>query len=314
MAYKHDFNVFVGAQTGVFKGVKLNENAVIEKNLSGLKLNPVEDEVTAIAWGDEEEKEILLGLVNQTVKVFNSDLQDFTSVIDVKCGTGPLRGVCKYGSSVLTAVDSGEVKLWSNDSLDGTELAIKTGSKIDRMRHNPFNKDVIAVGGVEADLSLWNLEAEDKCIFKAKNVPHNYLELRVPIWVSDIAFMPDGQKIATCSRHGHLRLYDPKAQRRPVLNMQIPEQALTAISPCSREHHVIVGSGTGLMMLVDMRGKGLELNRYKGFAGGVRDIVCHPSEPYILSVSLDRFLRLHHLETKTLLHKVRTISQSRNNS
>ncbi|XP_071449887.1 WD repeat-containing protein 74 isoform X2 [Hetaerina americana] len=208
------------------------------------------------------------------------------------------------GWSILTAVESGELNLWTEGSTPRIKQSIKTGPCIDRMRQNPYEKEIIAVGGQESDLSLWNLEAEEKCTFRAKNVPHNYLQLRVPIWVSDIAFMQNSQKIATCSRYGHLRLYDTKAQRRPVISMDIPEQALTSISACSKEHHVIVGSGTGLLMMVDLRGKGLQSNRYKGFAGGVRDIVCHPTDPYILSVSLDRYLRLHHLHSKELLQKV----------
>ncbi|POI19974.1 hypothetical protein CIB84_016281 [Bambusicola thoracicus] len=42
----------------------------------------------------------------------------------------------------------------------------------------------------------------------------------------------------------------------------------------------------------------------KGVAGSVRGLQCHPSLPIVASCGLDRFLRLHNLDDKRLLHKV----------
>lgn len=75
--------------------------------------------------------------------------------------------------------------------------------------------------------------------------------------------------------------------------------------PCS---HVIVGSGTGQMNLVDLRSKGLVMNKYKGFTGSIKAIACPEENPYIVSVSLDRHFRIHHLHTKELLFKVSATS------
>lgn len=73
------------------------------------------------------------------------------------------------------------------------------------MRHNKFNKNIIATGGKEHPLQLYDLE-QDKVTFKEKNVRHDWLEMRVPIWVSDIGFLPDSSKIATCSRYGYVSI------------------------------------------------------------------------------------------------------------
>lgn len=67
---------------------------------------------------------------------------------------------------------------------------------------------------------------------------------------------------------------------------------------------IIVGSGKGKLNLIDLRRSGTVLNTYKGFAGGVTDVACSMSKPYVASVSLDRYLRIHHLETKELVKKV----------
>ena len=44
------------------------------------------------------------------------------------------------------------------------------------------------------------------------------LQLEVPIWVSDIIFLKQESKVAISSRHGHIRLYDTRANRRPVIS------------------------------------------------------------------------------------------------
>lgn len=43
---------------------------------------------------------------------------------------------------------------------------------------------------------------------------------------------------------------------------------------------------------------------YKGFAGGIRCISCLSEQQMVASCGLDRFLRIHHLHNRKLLHKV----------
>lgn len=61
------------------------------------------------------------------------------------------------------------------------------------------------------------------------------------------------------------------------------------------------------MKLVDLRKPSKVLNTYKGFLGSVTGIACSMSEPHVVSVSLDRYLRIHHIDTKQLLRKVNVI-------
>lgn len=58
------------------------------------------------------------------------------------------------------------------------------------------------------------------------------------------------------------------------------------------------------MNLIDLRKSSTVLNTYKGFAGGITGIACSMDNPYVASVSLDRYLRIHHIDTKELLKKV----------
>jgi hypothetical protein len=67
----------------------------------------------------------------------------------------------------LTAVASGHVKICSH--VKDSNNILDTGGSLEKMRHSPVNKDIIAVGGKENDLKLWNLE-QKTCTFAAKNV------------------------------------------------------------------------------------------------------------------------------------------------
>lgn len=68
---------------------------------------------------------------------------------------------------LLTAVASGHVKVCSH--VPDSSNIIDTGGSIEKMRHSSVNADIIAVGGKENDLKLWNLE-QKTCTFAAKNV------------------------------------------------------------------------------------------------------------------------------------------------
>ena len=69
-----DFNVFVGAETGILKGVNVNVKGNIVKNFHNLKSLEKQFEITCSSFG-EGEGEILMGLRNQSVKVAQAVMQ-----------------------------------------------------------------------------------------------------------------------------------------------------------------------------------------------------------------------------------------------
>ncbi|KAG7197165.1 hypothetical protein KM043_007247 [Ampulex compressa] len=304
MSYKDDFNVFVGGKSGVFKGAKIDKKACILKNIQSLVSIKDDDEVTTISWGDDEEKEILIACGvkrDRSVKIYDTECGMFTCSFFCNVGKGSTNGISRYDSAILTAVDSGEVKVWRFDEQD--QIVINAGENLHRMRHSKANKNIIATGGREHKLKLFDLEKQAQT-FVEKNLPHDWLQLRVPIWISDIGFLPNTDHVVTTGRYGHIRLYDAKAQRRPVIHMDVKDEALTTLAITPREKQIIIGTGKGGMNLVDLRKPGRVLNTYKGAVGGITGIACSKSYPYVASVGLDRYLRVHHMDTKAQLKAV----------
>ena len=142
-------------------------------------------------------------------------------------------------------------------------------------------------------------------VFMAKNVPSDSLELRVPIWITDLCF-PDQDQVAVVSKHGHVRLYDLKGnQRRPIMNLTWEEEALSAITATPNPNEVMVGTTTGHISQYDLRmtHKGLK-RKYRGCTGAIRSLDCHPTRPVFAAVGLDRFLRVFDINKPKPIQKM----------
>ncbi|KAI1903629.1 hypothetical protein AGOR_G00029170 [Albula goreensis] len=294
-------SVWVGSETGILKGVSLAKKQAF--NFCEMSSLSRDQEVCALCWGDAQESEVLVGCANGTVKTFSTEKGIFTE--SRQCGDGwqgKFTGLAVTDSALVTCVESGLVNVWKEGSTDTVE--INAGSSVCRMRQNPSQRHRVATGGKENGLKVWDLERPDSPIFTAKNVRNDWLDLRVPEWVRDMAFIPDSEKIVTCTGHHQVRVYDPASpQRRPVLEAEFGEYPFTALSlPCS-PGSVVVGNTQGQVAMLDLR-KGLVRGCLKGLAGAVRGLQCHPSLPLVASCGLDRFLRIHSLEDRSLQHKV----------
>ena len=70
---------------------------------------------------------------------------------------------------------------------------------------------------------------------------------------------------------------------------------------CCRQ--CILGNAIGEQGLVDLRTK-QTVHCFKGGAGSIRAVLWHPNESVVASCGLDRYLRIHDVNSRQLLHKV----------
>ncbi|CAH2101534.1 unnamed protein product [Euphydryas editha] len=293
-----DIDIFVASKIGSFKHIKYhtdstkNSKKCIE-NLVEIKSLQKDDSITSMVWGNEDQTEILIGKKNQQVQVYNT-LQGFTKTYTADFGTGDIVGLGKHKRRLLAALSSGTVQIWSKKE----NVVVNTGGKLDRMKVYEQDTTLFATGGEENELKVWRI-GEPAPIFTAKNLPHDWLQLRRPVWVSDLTFLAP-ELLAVCSRHGYVRLYDTRAQRRPVCNVEFESMAATCMAPGFDDHHVLVGFGRGQLQQVDLR-NGKPDKGYKGAVGAVTSVVGVGGR--VVSVSLDRHLRVHKANTKELVYK-----------
>ncbi|XP_010631264.1 WD repeat-containing protein 74 isoform X2 [Fukomys damarensis] len=299
-------HVWVGTETGILKGVDLQRKLAANFTTTGQPQR--EAAVNALCWGASDETQILVGCADRTVRRFSTKDGAFQGQRRCPGGEGTFRGLAQADSTFITCVDSGVLRVWRSDDKEAPSdplLELKVGPGVCRMRQNPAQPHVVATGGKENALKVWDLQGSEEPMFKAKNVRHDWLDLRVPVWDQDIQFLPGSQKLVTCTGYHQVRVYDPASpQRRPVLETTFGEYPLTAMTLTPGGNSVIVGNTHGQLAEIDFR-KGRLLGCLKGLAGSVRELQCHPSKPMLASCGLDRILRIHRIQNpRGLEHKI----------
>uniref|UniRef100_A0A8C6SCQ2 WD repeat-containing protein 74 n=1 Tax=Neogobius melanostomus TaxID=47308 RepID=A0A8C6SCQ2_9GOBI len=298
-------DVWLGAETGLLKGVSVSRKQAVNFSSSGgaIRLSR-EQEVRALCWGGAGETEVLVGQADGIVRTFSTEKGAFTA--SRRCGEageGCFSGLLALGPALATCTEKGAVRVWKEDG-DEAVTEVRAGGHVSRMRQSPVDPHRVATGGKENPLKIWDLENPDKPVFSAKNLRDTYLDLRQPHWVRDMAFLPESDKVVTCTSYHQVHIFDPSSpRRRPVLEAVFGEYPLTALSLPADGLTVAVANTQGQMALLDLR-KGMVRGVLKGATGSVRALQCHPSLPLIASCSLDRFLRIHSLQDRKLQHKV----------
>ncbi|KAJ3132468.1 WD repeat-containing protein 74 [Physocladia obscura] len=206
--------------------------------------------------------------------------------------------------------------------------------------------EYFATGGAERDLALWRAiddkdtgTAKLENIWKAKNVPNTYLDLRVPVHITDIQFLPplrtvpsiesvlkhndkksDGKKeesaikpgrIAIVSLHKHYRIYDVSiGKRQPVLSVEVGDMPPKKLALTANGTQGIVTDTTGAALLIDSE-TGSRVGAFKGFHGTITDMVCATEhnedgeKGLFITVGIDRMLRVYERDAKRrLLHQI----------
>jgi ribosome biogenesis protein NSA1 len=88
---------------------------------------------------------------------------------------------------------------------------------------------LIALGGRERELGLWDV-GRGEATWAARNVPHDMLDLRQPVWVTAARFMSSPHVLAVGTAYKQLRVYDVRADRRPVRQMDLKGHRVMAIT------------------------------------------------------------------------------------
>jgi len=299
MTIASPYHVLVGAETGILKGVSVQEQKFT--NLTHLTQASRDNEITAMCWARGSQTHAYVARRSQLVASYDAEQGALTEPWSIKGGAGSIRGLCTHEDRLLSCSESGFLGVWRGCEL---QTSLEVGKDVFTMRNSANDSRLVATGGRENELKLYDLNSLAAPIFTAKNVRNDWLNLRVPVWVTDLAFLPDSQKLVTCTGHSQVRVYDPAVkQRRPVIDMKFEDYALTCMSVRADGNAVVVANTQGNMAQLDLRKK-QECCRYKGFAGALRSVQCHPTEPVLVSCGLDRFLHVHDLNSRAHLSKL----------
>ncbi|KAG0170236.1 WD repeat-containing protein 74 [Apophysomyces sp. BC1015] len=251
---------------------------------------------------------------------------------------GGFVGLYATDTHVATCSSTGNLSYTSlSSSAAGSTTSIASlGSDLNVMRFHQTQSHKFATGGKNSDLCVYDLNALSKTepasettansnkknknqakgvLFKAKNVKNDFLDLQQPVWIRDLQFMSeDANKVVVGTHYHQIRLYDAKAGRRPVLDVEIGKHPITSVHVGKDYNQVLFTDTVSSVGAVDIR-TGKLVARYKGFQGAARDVFVTPQPtfsssssdkaPMLVSVSIDRFLRVHEMTSsyRKLEHK-----------
>lgn len=298
MSVNNKYCVYFGTVRGVLGSTNCKTD---EQTYYELKENE-KSEITCLEWGRTKD-EILIGHKNGKVKLYSSLYKKYTHTLEDLNGEGPVTGIAVINNSLLIARENGIINQWSKMQSNYFSTDIKNDGTLAIMVSNCNAKNIIGTGGEKNDLKLWDVETKIP-IFKTKSMGHDDLNLSIPTSIRGLCFYPNENNLISCvTKEGYVLLYDDRVQRRPITKFFESKASYTSVACTYRERQCIVGTTKGYVQLLDLRAPIQCVKTYKSFTGSVTSLICDPCAPVVISTCLDRYLRIHSLNTKALLFK-----------
>ncbi|KMS65507.1 hypothetical protein BVRB_035290, partial [Beta vulgaris subsp. vulgaris] len=203
-----------------------------------------------------------------------TSLEDGTLTKSLEFGSRDLVGLSVlHDNRILSCDDIGNVKI-ANMECDSIMTSWKVG---DSIRGFSCNLEQFACGGKEQDLKLWDI-SNQSIIFQGKNVPVDKLSMRKPICINTISMHNDNRNlIATGTAYHEIRLYDTRRGRRPVNDVQVSDNAITAMTMGSsgQSYNIFAADAAGILQQYDLRKNLSVVGRYRGPTASIRSIHVH---------------------------------------
>lgn len=299
-SYVGKHTLFVGTHTGSFKKLEpFQDHPYRQTNLQQITVLDKTSKVTCLAFGNKEQTEILLGRANHFVKVFDCNSEDNSSSFEVG---GEVVGLGRSNGCIVAGTSNGTVKIVKSESIE-----FSAGDNLCKLRVSQEDPNMMVTGGkgLKNIIKVWDLEHQ-KVTFAAKNVKKDMLELEQPVWENDVVFV-DRNTVASCSRHGYVRVYDLRGQqRRPVQAYAPPEGNDDQLSfSCLTNHgeYLYAGTTTVGTRAFDIRRMKNHIHVYKGFTGTVTSIDVDSTGSYIFTSCLDRYVRVHNTQKTAMVYQ-----------
>ncbi|KAI8918063.1 hypothetical protein BC831DRAFT_131309 [Entophlyctis helioformis] len=117
--------------------------------------------------------------------------------------------------------------------------------------------------------------------------------MRVPVWITEIQWLSDDttMRLVTGTGHHQVRVYDTVKQRRPTLDVSVGDHPIKTIGVNASKSEFVLADTTSNMTSIDAK-TGKVTGRFSGIAGAVTQTVYCTSHDYVISVGVDRKLRL----------------------
>jgi len=266
------------------------------------------NQVNCLEWVTPEATEIIAGYQNGDVKIW-----DLTGnvVSAVRCPSAVVGVRMIDDEKILICMENGDIAVTQCQAPENFIQHNPTDRKtVVRSLYNSQHQEVILLGGQKVLTQVHDINT-GKMIWKARNLPNDYLSLAIPIWDRDADWVDESKRVfVTVTAYSEIRIYDIRAGARPISNNTFKHKEgfstrpFTSVRVHPKNNTLIAVANTFAdLQLLDLRRKCDNRGRFKGIAGSIRNIVFHPSGDYLIGVGLDRFFHIYELKKRKPLNK-----------
>ena len=136
-------------------------------------------------------------------------------------------------------------------------------------------------------------------------VKHDFLYLRVPVWVTAIEWLPSSSSTLIVGTAYHqVRIYDTSKARRPLCSIELGKFPIKCLEfmPFSQDL-VAIADNRGHLTLWNTSTRKI-VRSFKGIPGTITSISGSIKNQWIIVVGLDRYLRVFDAKTGACLWKL----------
>ncbi len=233
-------------------------------------------------------------------------------------------------NKLYTCSNEGKLSIINEEDIESEEninfKSIKLNGPVSSFVGHPLQEGIFAYGGKEKDVTIFSLFEPDskkninefKYIQKwiGKNVKNDRLDLRVPIWITNIKFinlnndfLKNGWELITTTHYGQIRGYNTKTSRKPIYSVQVSKFPFTDITNLLNEDEIIC-SDTHITVSSFNVKTGILSAKYPGSIGSIQSLYTFipktNEEKYSLLATggLDKYLRVFNLISREQVSKV----------
>ncbi|XP_017781175.1 PREDICTED: WD repeat-containing protein 74-like [Nicrophorus vespilloides] len=293
-----DYDVYVGTARGALVYSQCTPNVKSKYELKNLK-----GEVTALEWTNKEH-ELAVGFDTGQVSIYNTAQNEYTKHLRELEGEGPVVGIGCHNNSFIVGRENGIVNIWNGKENQTFKVPLNEGNvPMYCMAYNK-NTKVFATGGENNGLKVWDAE-KLKPVFKAASLGRDFLDLHIRVSVRSLTFFPNEDHIIGCAtKEGMVLLYDTRVKdKMPVCKYTEEKASYTVIAAGQKDRQCFVGTTKGFLQLIDMsKPKAKPIRTLKCFTGSVTGVTSIGFGS-VATICLDRYLRIHNIDTKELYFK-----------
>ncbi|CAJ0891848.1 13093_t:CDS:2 [Entrophospora sp. SA101] len=321
---------YTGDEVGLIKAITISNlsqkeaSPIIKKWGKIDRAQGVQLMYQAKIYDESEQQQIIVARKNGKIHILDPNeegkaMKEFTheQISDNKIECVQFVGLFANSTTLVTCDAKTGIITYQPISIDNESSFPITSFSISkdlcRLRVHPKSHNIFGCCGKEYELTIWDVNSykEGSCpfssqskkeskpglIWKAKNLRNDFLDLRVPVWNTDMQFLnDDATKIVVGTKYNQIRIYDTKVKRRPVLDLSIGEHPVVSLIVGRNLNEILFSNTAGNLFSIDVR---------TGFAGAVSSMEVDSKSTYLATVSLDRFLRVHEMSGKhNLLQKI----------